>query len=92
VLVPAIAEANRVRAERGLRPLPEVTMHDLRRTCVALLFEAGATVPYVMKQVGHTDPKVTLSIYAEVLRRSPEVGERVDALLQDARPPATISA
>ena len=32
------------------------------------------TVPYVMAQAGHTDPKVTLSIYAQVMFRGD--GER----------------
>jgi integrase len=57
-------------------------MHDLRRTYVSLVLAAGGGVPYAMEQAGHTDPKVTLSIYAQVLERSPEVGQRVDALVR----------
>lgn len=56
-------------------------MHDLRRTFCSLLLEAGATVPYVMDQAGHTDPQVTLRIYSQVLKRSPDIGRRLDALL-----------
>jgi integrase len=59
-------------------------MHDLRRTFCSLLLEAGATVPYVMDQAGHKDPQVTLRIYASVLKRSPDIGKRVDALLKEA--------
>lgn len=29
----------------------------------------SAEVPYLMRQVGHSDPKVTLSIYAQVMYR-----------------------
>jgi integrase len=58
--------------------------HALRHTFASLLFEAGATVPYVMAQLGHADPKVTLSIYAHVLRRKGDTGDRLDALVRAA--------
>ena len=43
-----------------------VTPHSLRRTFISLLFSLPQppSVPYVMAQVGHNDPKVTLGIYA----------------------------
>jgi integrase len=34
-----------------------------------LLLASGEDVPYVMAQVGHADPKVTLAIYARAIRR-----------------------
>jgi hypothetical protein len=42
----------------------------LRRTFASVLLTLGEPVPYVMEQLGHTDPKVTLGIYARVMRRS----------------------
>jgi integrase len=70
VLKPAIRRANERRAHRDLPPLPaEVTAHTLRRTYISMMFAAGAEIPYVMAQVGHADSKVTLEIYARVLKR-----------------------
>ena len=70
VLRPAVRRANERRAERGLPPLPKrVTSHTLRRTYISMMFAAGAELPYVMAQVGHGDSKVTLEIYARVLKR-----------------------
>lgn len=74
--------ANEQLAAEGKPPLPEgLTPHSLRHSFASLLFEAGATVPYVMAQLGHSDPKVTLGIYAHVLNRDREQGERLDALV-----------
>jgi hypothetical protein len=35
-------------------------------------------------QIGHSDPKVTLSVYAHVLERKRDHGERLDALVRGA--------
>jgi integrase len=56
-------------------PLPDgLTPHSLRRTFISLLLAIGEEVPYVMRQVGHADPKVTLSIYAQVMFRGEASG------------------
>ena len=47
--------------------MPDVTPHSLRRTFISLLHAAGADVPYIMSQAGHTDPKMTLGLYAQVI-------------------------
>jgi len=79
----ALTRANEKLEDEGLPPLPEaLTPHSLRHTFASLLFEAGATVPYVMAQLGHSDPKVTLSIYSHVLERKRDHGERLDALVR----------
>ena len=63
--------------------------HALQRTSISLMLEAGASVPYVMAQVGHATPAVTLQIYAQVLNRSRRhVGEQFDQLMRDAIPAA----
>jgi hypothetical protein len=52
------------------------------------MLEAGAPVPYVQDQVGHEDPKTTLSIYAQVLRRRDRRrhGQAFDAIMTGAVP------
>lgn len=86
VLVPAIALANELRAERSERKLPRVTPHVMRHTYITLAFEAGYSVPYVMQQVGHREPGTTMKIYAKVCaRRDREVHDAAfDGLLADA--------
>jgi integrase len=84
VLKPAIRRADERRAYRDLPPLPaRVTAHTLRRTYISMMFAAGAEIPYVMAQVGHADSKVTLEIYARVLKRRDrdQVGRAFDELL-----------
>ncbi|MGZ6637778.1 MAG: tyrosine-type recombinase/integrase [Solirubrobacteraceae bacterium] len=66
VLRPAIKRTNELRAKRDLPPLPLVSPHALRRTYISLLIEAGAPLPYVMRQVGHEDSRTTLEVYAQV--------------------------
>ena len=77
--------ANTALSAAGEPELPEgLSPHALRHTFASLLFEAGATVPYVMAQLGHADPRVTLGIYAHVLRRRGDTGARMDALVRGA--------
>ena len=60
----AAARANEA-AEGGI---PEdLTLHSLRRTFASLLYLRGEDPPYVMEQLGHTDPKLALRIYARAL-------------------------
>ena len=47
-----------------------VTPHTFRRTYITYMIAAGYDLPYVQAQVGHDDPSVTLSIYAQVMRRA----------------------
>jgi len=68
---------------RGRNPLPDgITPHSLRRTFISLLLATGAEVPYVMRQVGHSDPKVTLSIYAQVMYRGEGERERLKTIVE----------
>jgi hypothetical protein len=53
------------------------------------MLEAGASVPYVMGQVGHAHPDTTLRIYAKVLNRDRSaLGQAFDALMEGAVPAA----
>jgi integrase len=83
VLARSVKLADEYRAGEGLGPLPDgLTPHSLRRTFISLLLAAGEDAPFVMQQVGHTDPKVTLGVYAQVMFRRDGERERLRELLQ----------
>jgi integrase len=69
ILNPAVQHANKQLAKEGLEPLPALTPHGLRRSYASLLFALGEPPPYVMAQLGHTDPTITLRFYAKVMLR-----------------------
>lgn len=81
VLAKAVEKADERLAEAESTPLPErLTPHSLRRTFASLLFALGRTAPEVMDQLGHTDPKLTLRIYARAMRRDAGESQRLRAL------------
>jgi integrase len=70
LLGPSVERAREMLAERDQLPMPdEVRPHTLRRTFATILFMNGESPPYVMGQMGHTDAKLTLEIYAQVSQR-----------------------
>jgi len=88
--------AETIAEARGVAALGKVTPHALRRTNISLLCAAGYDPAWIMAQVGHTDPKLTLRIYTQVLKRkrSEEFRHRANELLgarpaHPAAPPAT---
>jgi integrase len=65
--------------------LPEgLTPHSLRRTFASLLFAIGEPPPWVMRQMGHTTPNLTLAIYAREMDRRDGEPERLKALVEGA--------
>lgn len=84
ILQPAVDRANAALEKAGKRQIEHVTNHSLRRTFCALLYEAGATPAYVMEQMGHTDARLALEVYAKVMERKRDTGARMDALLRGA--------
>ena len=59
------------RATEGRMLLPErVTPHTLRRTFASLCFFAGRDLRWVIGQLGHDDPRMTLGVYAQCMKRS----------------------
>jgi integrase len=90
VFAPATQLANSRRQERGERPLPHVTPHILRHTYISLALETGYSVPYVMQQVGHRDPRMTMRVYAKVCARRDRAlqGAAFDRLLETQPVPA----
>jgi integrase len=65
-----VERANERRAAAGRLLLPTtVTPHTLRRTFASLCFFAGRDLRWVMGQLGHSDPRMTLAIYAQCMKR-----------------------
>jgi len=54
------------RAKLDVAWKPNLRFHDLRHTYVSANIAAGVDVVYLSKQLGHTDPCVTLDIYADL--------------------------
>lgn len=71
----------------GLPPLPVITPHALRRMYVSIaLLANGFDVKWVMGQVGHADSRMTLEVYAQLMRRARrEHGVNFDRLVREAR-------
>lgn len=45
---------------------PVLRFHDLRHTYASAAIASGVDVVYLSRQLGHTDPSVTLDIYADL--------------------------
>lgn len=81
-LGPAVERANDALRKAGREPVGAVTPHSLPPTFISLLLATGADVPYVMAQAGHTDPKMTLGLYAKVIASKTDHGEALDRLVK----------
>jgi integrase len=82
ILDQAVKHANAQLAADGFEPLPDdLTPHSLRRTFASLLFAIGETPPYVMAQMGHTTPNLTLAIYARQMDRRDGEPKRLKTLV-----------
>jgi integrase len=83
VVAPIVRRADVLLEREGLQPMPQgVTSHRLRRTFTSVLFALGREAPYVMRQLGHTDPRFTLRVYAHVMSRGDEERERLRTLVE----------
>lgn len=83
VLAKTVEKANDALAKDHIEPLPEnLTPHSLRRTYASVLFAIGESPPYVMAQMGHTTPELTLAIYARQMDRRDGEPERLKALIE----------
>jgi integrase len=85
ILEPAVTAASAALAAAGKPAVQDgVTNHTLRRTFASLLYEAEASPAYVMSQMGHTSSALALEVYAKVMERKRDTGERMDALIRGA--------
>jgi integrase len=67
----AVGRANKQLEARGLSALPVgLTCHALRRTFASTLVATGSDPAYVMAQMGHTSPTMTLGVYAQAVSES----------------------
>lgn len=83
ILATAVKNANQALAGCGSEALqPRLTPHSLRRTFASLLFAVGEQPPYVMGQMGHTSPNLTLAVYAREMDRRDGEPERLKALVE----------
>ncbi len=83
VIRPVVAAADELLARRGHAGLPAgVTAHKLRHTFASILYVRGEDPPYVMAQLGHTDPGFTLRVYAHAMRREEGDKEQLKALVE----------
>jgi hypothetical protein len=82
VIRPVVAAADELLAQRGHQPPAGVTAHKLRHTFASILYVRGEDPPYVMAQLGHTDPGFTLRVYAHAMRRGAGDKERLRALVE----------
>lgn len=65
-----VKRANERRGEEGKILIPDgITPHALRRTFASLALTAGRDPRWVMAQLGHTDARLTLNVYAQVMQR-----------------------
>jgi integrase len=79
----AVAQANALLAERDETPIPAgLTPRSLRRTFASLLYALGHDPVYVMQQMGHSDPKLALRIYAQAMRRGEQEKAALKALVE----------
>ncbi len=95
MIAPAVRRANELRTQQGQAPIrTHVTPHALRRTYITFLIAAGYDLPYVQAQVGHTNPTLTLSIYAQLMRRADrdELKAEIRELLQTPSTPGSEGA
>lgn len=65
--------------------LPKVTLHALRHTHVSQLIAAGLDVVTVSRRIGHSNPTVTLTVYAHLFGNTDEkAAAAVEAALAGA--------
>jgi Phage integrase family len=65
----AIERANLKLSELGIEPISKrVTPHSLRRTFASLRAANGDDPVYIAEQLGHTDPRFTLTVYTKAVK------------------------
>lgn len=82
ILQPAVEKANEQLARANAEPLPTgLTPHSLRRTFASILVALGEDPAYVIGQLGHSDPRLTLRLYARQMSRRDGEKDRLRALV-----------
>ena len=68
VLAPVHEKANELLAAQGLPPIAHLTPHTLRRTFASILGVCRVDTRRAVALLGHTDPRMTLGVYAHLLK------------------------
>lgn len=70
-----VGDAFRAAVRRaGLGGSDRLSLHSLRHGFASLLIAEGLDVVFVSRQLGHTNPNVTLSVYAHLFARREHAG------------------
>jgi integrase len=69
VLAKTVEAANVELGKLDIAPIGAVTFHSLRRTYASLRCACGDDVRYAADQLGHEDPRFTLRVYAQAVKR-----------------------
>lgn len=83
----AVAKTNEKRAAEGKMQLPAITPHSLRRTFATLAIWAKRDLNWIMEQIGHKDPTMTLGIYVQMGSRKQVDRELTWSLMRFADEP-----
>ena len=84
--------ANAAQIAMGLPPLPEhLTPHSLRRTFASVLCAIGEPMPVAMAEMGHTSASLTLTVYAQPMRRDEQEAEQLRSLVDGATGPSELA-
>ena len=71
ILAPVLQRANELLEADGSLPIAHLTPHTLRRTFASILAVCDVPPRRAMYLLGHTDPKLTLAVYQQVLDMGP---------------------
>jgi integrase len=85
VLAKAVERGSDRLTEAGEAPLPSLTPHGLRRTFASVMYAIGEDPGAVMDDLGHTDPKLAMTVYRQSMRRDEGERDRLRALVEGAR-------
>jgi integrase len=81
IVGPVVRRANEILGKQGKPELRKITPHSFRRTFMSLMLAVGENPRDVMAWGGHSDPNVTMRIYAQVMRRGPESKKMAEELV-----------
>lgn len=78
-------EVNKYAPEQKPMVITPFTPHELRHTFCTILFESGIDVLTAQKQMGHSDPKITMDIYTHISEQYEEKQlSKLDLFLNNA--------
>jgi integrase len=83
VLAGAVKRANEQLERAKEPPLPaKLTPHGLRHTFCSLLYAVGEDARTVMAELGHSDPSLSLRVYAHSMRYGEQEREQLRGLIE----------